>query len=120
MTTKRSQGSLTAEPRGSQPTGDRKAVLGQTSPREARQQNATVVRDIATGEIIACTNYRFVMLWGEERWTARAIADHFDADFDQVRCEDTDEGRFYSLDGRPVAYIEGEYEPLFELLQAAE
>lgn len=95
-------------------------ALGRQSPAEARQQNATVVRNLATGEVIARTSYRFIMLGGQEIWTARAIADHFDCDCEQVRCEDTDEGRFYSLDGRPVAYIEGEYEPLFAMLEAAE
>lgn len=95
-------------------------ALGQTSPREARQRAATIVRDITSGQIIARTNYRFTAPWGIEHWVCDAIADHFDASRDDVRCEDTDEGRFYSLNEKPVAYVEGEYEPLFEMLQAAE
>jgi len=95
--------------------------LGQTSPREAREAQATIVRDIATGQVIARTSYRFTAPWGAEIWATDAIADHFDCPTCDVRTEDTDEGRFYSIDGKPVAYVEGEYEPLWmHLSEAAE
>lgn len=103
--------------------------LGQTSPREAREAQATIVRDIATGQVIARTNYQFLMPGSREYWVRDAIGDHFlevarwnaRSHADEVSCEDTDEGRFYSIDGKPVAYVEGEYEPLWmHLSEAAE
>lgn len=96
-------------------------TIGLTSPREAREAGATVVRDITSGAVIARTSYRFLMPWGAERWVSDAIADHFDADPDTVNVEDTDDGRWYSIDGDPVAYVDGEYEPLWmHLAEAAE
>lgn len=95
--------------------------LGDTSPIEARAAATTTVRDIASGQTIARTSYRFLAPWGQETWVCDAVADHFDASRDDVRCEDTDEGRFYSIGGKPVAYVDGEYEPLWlRLSEAAE
>lgn len=120
MPTTRSQSSLTAPASGRVITGDQSAPgLGQTSPREAREAQETIVRDITSGHVIARTLYRFTAPWGIEHWVCDAIADHFDASRDDVRCADTDEGRFYSIDGKPVAYVDGEYEPLFLHLQDA-
>jgi len=100
-------------------------ALGKTSPAEARKANETVVLDIATGDVIARTTYKFTQPWGQEIWVCDAVADHFDAQkfagSHGVECEDTDEGRFYSLNGKPVAYVQGEYEPLsVQFAEAAE
>jgi hypothetical protein len=97
-------------------------ALGDKSPRETREANTTTVRNIATGSVLAVTDRRFTQPWGAEKWVCDQVAINFDTDPDNdiVESVDTDEGRFYSINGKPVAYVEGEYEPLFEMLQAAE
>lgn len=119
MQTTRSKGSLTDTASGAATTGDRKPALGQTSPREAREADKLTIRDITDGSVIAW-NFTAHLPTYRRGWIVEQIAEHFECEEDAVRSEDTEDGYFYTINGKPAAYIEGEYEPLFQLLQAAE
>ena len=96
---------------------------GSQSPNEARSAKTKTLRDITNGNVLAFSRREFLEPWGAEKWACEQVAINFDTDPDDdiVECEDTDEGRFYSINGKPVAYIEGEYEPLWvNFAEAAE
>ena len=95
-------------------------ALGKTSPAEARSAKTKTLRDIATGEVISKGYDLLATLNTKWNWISRAVARHFECDESDVHCLETDNGDVITIGDRPVAYIEGEYEPLFELLQAAE
>ena len=93
--------------------------LGQTSPRERREADKLTIRDITDGSVIAW-NFTAHLPTYRRGWIVERIAEHFECEEDAVRSEDTEDGYFYSINGKPAAYVEGEYEPLFQILQAAE
>lgn len=93
-------------------------AIGQTSPRERREANKIVIRDITDGSVIA-RNFIAHMPTYVRGWVIDRIAEHFECEEDAVRSEDTEDGYFFSINGKPAAYIEGEYEPLWTLINEA-
>lgn len=95
-------------------------ALGQTSPREHREASKITIRDITDGSVIA-RNFTAHLPLYRRGWIIERIAEHFESEEDAIRSEDAGDGYFYSIDGKPAAYIEGEYEPLWmHLSKAAE
>lgn len=84
------------------------------APRDA---DKIVIRDIGTGQVIASNFTKHIPMYTRAAWVRQCIADHYACSADDITTEI--DGR-YEIDGIPMAYIEGEYEPLVEMIEAAE
>lgn len=94
--------------------------LGSQSPNEARSAKTKTLRDITNGSVISRGYNLTCSLNATWDWISSAVATEFECDASDVHVIESDEGDMIGINGKPVAYIEGEYEPLWEMLQAAE
>lgn len=84
-------------------------ALGKTSPAEARASSRQTIRDIASNKVIA-SNVGMTF-WNTWPWASTAIADQYECDAYDVHILETDDGDLIAVNGKPIAYFEGDYDP---------
>jgi hypothetical protein len=95
-------------------------ALGRTSPAEARSAKTKTLRDIDTDKVISRGYGLHLSLDATWNWISNAVAERFECETHEVHCLETDDGELIAINGEPVAYIESEYEPTYQIMQAAE
>jgi hypothetical protein len=85
------------------------SALGQTSPAEARASKTETIRDLESREVIA--RNVGMTFWNTWPWAMTAIADRYECDAYDVHTLETDKGDLIAVNGKPIAYFEGDYDP---------